>query len=103
VGEQVESESGLLVSHPSRKQRGLDGAPRILVGTGADFDGLHQLAADEVEGLLAGPLADAVSVAAEVAFKGLVGCGIADGDVDAAYGFGFCAATGAGDSGDSEA
>ena len=52
---------------------------------------------------MAGPLADAVAVAAEVALEGLDGCCIADGDVDAADGLGFGTTAGARDSGDAEA
>src|ERR1039458_2455586 len=64
---------------------------------------LHEPAPDEVEGLLCGPLADAVAVAAEGALDGFVFLGVGEGDVDQANGFGFCCAGRNGDAGDAEA
>jgi len=64
---------------------------------------LHQPAADQVEGLLAGPEADSVAVAVEVALDGLGLLGVADGDVDQAYGLLFRAAAGAGNACDAYA
>src|SRR5271157_2900428 len=63
---------------------------------------LSQPATDEVEGLLGGPFADALAVAAEGALDGVGFLGVAEGDVDKAYGLEFGAIGGAGDPGDSE-
>src|ERR1039458_4412506 len=60
---------------------------------------LHKAAADEVEGLLGGELADAVAIAAECALGGFVLLRVGYGDVDQAHGFVFSAAGGAGDAG----
>ena len=62
--------------------------------------GSHQPAPDEIEGLLAGPEADAVAVAAEVAFYGFGFVAVTYCYVDQADGLFFCAAAGAGDAGD---
>jgi hypothetical protein len=64
---------------------------------------LHEAAADEVEGELCGPLADALAIAAEGAVDSVGALRVRDGDVDEADGFGFGGAGGAGDAGDAEA
>src|SRR5579859_4979032 len=53
---------------------------------------LHQFAANEVEGVLAGPLANAIPVPAKIALKRFGAAGIADCDVDASHRLGFSSA-----------
>ena len=65
--------------------------------------GLPEPAAQQVEGLLRGPLSYPVAVAAEDFFHGLGFLGVGEGDVDQAYGLFFSGAGGAGDAGYAEA
>lgn len=64
---------------------------------------LDETPADEIEGKLRGPLADALAVAAEGAIDRVGALSVRDGDVDEADRFGIGGAGGAGDSCNTEA
>src|ERR1700738_616909 len=63
----------------------------------------HEAAADQVEGLLRGPLPDSIPRPAEGTFHHVGPLRIAYGNVDEAYGLGIRAAGGSCDAGDAEA
>ena len=63
---------------------------------------VHEAAADEVEGELRGPFADALAIAAEGAVDGVGALRIRDGNVDEADRFGIGGAVGAGNAGNAE-
>src|ERR1700689_143038 len=96
------------LSHPSAKKLRKDGATRNSAGQqrrcpSFSLTGLHEAAADEVEGQLRGPFADAFTIAAKGAIDRVGALSVRNCDVDETDRFGIGCAGGAGDSCDAEA